>query len=96
LRDGHAARRVHCAHTVGAIVTHSGHQDGGTFTAELFGHGMKEDVDGRPVAIHRSLIHEHNHVSLRHAPHFYMAVAGTDESASWRQKITRSGFNDVD
>jgi len=63
-------RCLHGTHAIGAVVAHSRHEDCGAFGPEFFGYRVKQNVDRRPVAVNRCLVHEHHDVSLWKAPDF--------------------------
>src|SRR5882724_3334559 len=87
LRDRHSASGFHGALPFGAVFTHACHQNSHAHWAKFLRDRVEKHVYGRPVAIHRSRIAQHRHVSSWHAAHHHVAITWTNQRAPRQQEI---------
>src|SRR5262249_39173212 len=96
LRDGETAGSFDGAQTFGSVFPHAGHEHANGSRAKLLSYGVKEDVNGRTMAIDGSGIVEHGDVAARHAANHHVAVARADQNTPGEEEIAGAGFLHVE
>src|SRR5215469_4154827 len=82
LRHGETAGSLDRAETFRAVFAHAGHENANRGRAKFLRDGMKQDIDGRAVAVDVRGVAEHGDVTAGHATDHHVAISRTDKNTS--------------
>src|SRR4029077_4675425 len=88
--ESHTAGRLDRSQSLGAVLTHPGHEhtDGGQ--PKFLRHGGKQHVHRWAMTVYRGTVGKHRHVAAWHAAHHHVAIARADQDTTRDQQI--AGF----